>query len=366
LLVGSILAVYANDLPIRTDGVAVIESFLQGPGATMEKSPARAARVEAVLTRLHEVPGVDAAAATSAQVLRGGNWVSWFTPPEGAPDPRVEIDRQSVTAGYYRVLEPQLVAGRLPTEAELAAGTPVLVVSESAARAYWPGGNALGRMLTEYGTSDEYRVVGIVKDVRWYSWDTEIASIYGPYARLSREPLVTLLIRTRGPVAPVIDEALRAIESVDPGFGPSRAASLDDLFLDSVRARRFQAWLFGVFAAAAMVIVGAGIFGLLAMWTARRTKELGIRQALGASRHGLVRLMIREQLAPVVTGLVVGGVLAAWASRFIDAFLYQITVTDLRVWLAAAAVMLATAAVGVLVPAMRASRTDPVQALRLD
>jgi hypothetical protein len=278
----------------------------------------------------------------------------------------VEIDRQSVTAQYYRVVEPQLVAGRLPTQAELAAGAPVIVVSESVARAYWPGGHALGRVLAEFGTADEYRVVGIVKDVRWHSWDTEIASIYGPYARLSREPLVTILMRTRGPVAAVIDEALRAIESVDPAFGPSRAASLDDLFLDSVRARRFQAWLFGSFAAAATVIVGACIFGLLAMWTARRTKELGIRQALGASRHGLVRLMIREQLAPVAVGLTAGGAIAAWATRFIDTFFYEVTVTDPRIWLAAVAVLLTTAAVGVFVPALRASRSDPVQALRLE
>ena len=367
LFVGSILTVYGNDLPIRTSGVALIECFLQGPGATMEKSAVRQARVAATLDRLRQVPGVEVAAATSAQVLRGGNWVSWFQPPADAPNPRIEIDRQSVTAGYYRVLEPRLVAGRLPSDVELENDAPVIVVSERVARAYWPDGLAIGRTLTEQG-GGEYLVVGVVQDVRWYSWDTEIASIYGPYARLSREPMVTILLRTAAGfnTAAVLADAMRAIDSLDPAMNPKRAGELSDLFVDSVRARRLQSWLFGSFAVAAMVVVGVGIFGLLAMATARRTKELGIRQALGSTRRGLIQLFVREQLAPVFVGLVVGGVLAAWAARFVDSFLYRVSAADPRVWLVAASVTLVTAALGVLVPAIRASRTDPVTALRTE
>jgi putative ABC transport system permease protein len=368
LFVGSILSVYANDLPIRTNGVALIECFLQGPGATMQKSAARQARVAALLDRLRQVPGVEAVAATSAQVLRGGNWVSWFTPPPGAPNPRLEVDRQSVTADYYRVLEPRLVAGRLPSDAELATEAPMVVVGERVARAYWHDGNAVGRLLTEQDGAEPYRVVGVVRDVRWYSWDTEVGSIYGPYGRLSREPMVTVLLRTAPHVrsAVVMADAMRAIEALDPTLNAKRAGALDDLFVDSVRERRLQAWLFGSFAAGALVVVGVGIFGLLAMATSRRTKELGIRQALGATRRGVVQLFVREQMTSVCVGLLAGAVLAAWAARFVDAFLYRVSSSDPRVWIVAAVLTLTTAALGVLVPAVRARRTDPVQALRND
>ena len=141
---------------------------------------------------------------------------------------------------------------------------------------------------------------------------------------------------------------------------------LDDLFVDSVRPRRFQAWLFGSFAAAGLAIVGVGILGLLAMATARRVKEVGIRHALGATPLGIVGMLLREQLLPVVVGLAAGAAISAWAVALVEKYVYQITTHDARVWAAAAALIITTAAIGALVPAVRASRTNPVQALRLE
>jgi putative ABC transport system permease protein len=174
------------------------------------------------------------------------------------------------------------------------------------------------------------------------------------------------LIRTQGRAGPVISEALRAIGQADPLVKPTRAATLNDVFVDSVRPRRLQAWLFGSFAAAGLVIVGVGILGLLAMSTARRLREIGIRRALGERPIGIVRLLLREQLMPVVAGLAAGGVISALAVTLVEKYLYRITIHDPRVWGTAAALMLTTAAVGSLVPAVRASRTDPATALRIE
>jgi len=279
---------------------------------------------------------------------------------------RIEVDRQSVTRDYYRLLQPRLVAGRLPTDDELANDAPVIVVSERLARAYWRDGQALGNTLVEFDGTEPYRVIGIVKDVRWFSWDRDVPSFYVPYARTTREPTVTLLIRTSSNTARVIADTLKALEAADPLLKPRRAAPLDDLFVDSVRKRRFQAWLFGSFAIGGLIVVGTGIFGLLAMATARRTRELGIRQALGSTQADLVRLLTAEQLRPVFAGIVVGGLVVFWAVRFVEGFLYRVTSGDPRVWAVAALVTLATAGLGVMVPALRASRTDPVQALRVE
>jgi ABC-type antimicrobial peptide transport system permease subunit len=120
------------------------------------------------------------------------------------------------------------------------------------------------------------------------------------------------------------------------------------------------------FAFASLCVVGLGIFGQLAMSTARRTREFGIRMACGATRGGVARLILREQLVPVIAGLVAGGIAATWAVQFLGAYLYQVTSSDPRVWIAAVGLIVATAAAGTLVPALRASRVDPTEALRAE
>jgi hypothetical protein len=279
----------------------------------------------------------------------------------------------AVTGEFYRILEPQIDAGRLPTDAELATNAPVLVVSEGVANQYWPGASAIGRTLVDGGRSATkeparaFTVVGVVRDVRWAAWDErDLPTIYGPYALLARPREATLLIRSTAGISQLAGNALRVIGETDPLVRVDSVAMLDALFVDSVRPRRFRAWLFGSFAFASLCVAGLGIFGQLAMSTARRTREVGIRMSFGATPAGIARLILREQLAPVVAGLVAGGIVAAWAVRFVAANLYQVTSFDARVWSAAVGLIVLTAAAGTLVPAVRASRVNPTETLRVD
>lgn len=364
-LVGSLLAVYANDHPVRTDGVVAVKVHFQGPGASMDVSNPRTARARAIRERLMQVPGVSAVGATAAQVLVGGGAMSWFVPPASTTHPP-NIDTWPVTEGFYDALEPELVAGRLPTNDELRSGAPLIVVSERVAHAYWPGASALGQTLTDQPTKEPFTVVGVVKDVRWSSWDTESPVIYAPYSRVGRAPWVTIFLRTHANSGRVIDDALQAIEQRDPMTSVPAAATLDELFRETVSLRRFQSWLFGGFAAAALLVVGVGILGLLGMSVARRTKEVGIRCALGATPRMVTTLMVREPLAAVIGGLIVGGVIAAWAVGFVESYLYQLTTTDPRIWGTATVLIAAMASIGTLIPAVRASRVDPLKALRME
>ena len=371
LVVSSLLTVYAQTPAITTGGAITIEANFLGTGPVRQfgrVSPERAVRVSAVLDRLRLLPGVESVAATAAELLDGGSSAPWFRVPATATRGRLNTDMQAVTADYYHVVQPQLVAGRLPTEAELAHDGLVIIVSEGVARKYWPDTTALGQTLQDNGTNGKdgqtFTVVGVVKDVRWWSWDQETAQIYGPYALLARSPLPTFLIRTSANTGRVTQDALGAISNVDPLLKPIRAAMLDDLFVDSVRPRRFQAWLFGSFAFASLFVAGIGIFGQLAMSTVRRTREVGVRLACGATPVRIVRLLVTEQLGPVAIGLAAGGLLAAWTVSFLKSYLYQLTAYDARVWTAAIALMLATAAIGALLPALHASRIDPTVALR--
>jgi hypothetical protein len=364
-LVGSLLTVYAKSQPIQVTGVVAVDVMLQGPGATMAVSPERAQREQMVRARLAQVPGVMAVGATGAQVLKGGGEQPEFEPPAGTKIPENQ-DMWAVTEGFYDVIAPQVVAGRLPTRDELRVAAPLLVVSERVAQSYWPGRSALGQTLIHWQSKAAFTVIGVVKDVRWLAWDVESPIIYAPYASASRAPWLTYFIRTNSNIGRVTQDAIRAIEEADRLARPRRAGSLDTIFRESVSLRRFQSWLFGGFAAAALVVVGVGIFGLLAMSTARRTKEVGIRCALGATPNSVATLILREQTLAVVAGLVTGGAVAAWAVRFVRGYLYELTVSDPRIWLSAVALILLTAFAGALVPALRASRIDPLTALRVD
>jgi predicted permease len=368
LLVSSILAVYANDRAIRTEGVVVIDGSLSGPGAgaIRRKSSERPARIAPILDRIRRVPGVNAVGLTSADLLDGSTGESWFARPAGANKARLPVQVQGVTGDYYRVVRPQLIAGRLPTDAEVASNARIVVVGESVARAYWPNVAATGQTIAESDDPEPYLVIGVVRDVRWSSWDAEVGSIYGPYALLARSPHLTVLIEASGQTGQVLAHALRAFREADPYVQAQRAAPLDALFVESVRPRRFQSWLFGSLGVAGLVVVGVGILGLIAMSTARRTKEIGIRYALGSTRGGVVLLILREPLTSVIVGLVAGGLISAWAATLVSSYLYGVAASDVRVWASAATTIVTTAAIGALVPAIKASNAPPVTALRVE
>jgi predicted permease len=364
-LVGSLLIVYSKDRPIQVAGVVSLDVFMQGPGATMDVSPERTAREERLRERLSRIPDVSAVGATAAQVLKGGGAMTWFLAPAGTRHPE-NIDTWAVTPGFYDVLQPEVVTGRVPNYDELRTHAPLIVVSERAAQAYWPGRSAVGGTLTDQQTKEPFTVIGVVKDVRWTAWDTVSPVIYAPYATVSRAPWLSYFLRTQGNTGRVADAAVQAIEETDRFVRTTRVETLDAMFKESVSLRRFQSWLFGGFAAASLVVVGVGVFGLLAMSTARRTREVGIRCALGATPTSVARLIVREQAAAVIGGLILGGATAAWAVRFVKGYLYELTVADPRIWGSAIGLILLTALIGTLVPALRASRIDPLKALRTD
>ncbi len=369
-LVGSLLTVYGRDRAITSHGVVVIEGNLRGPGGEMGTSPERQPRGERIVEQLRRVGGVTGATLVAAQLLKNGGWGAAFRSPDRSFLIK-DADMWAVMPGFYDMLGFRVIEGRVHTDAELRSNAPLVVISQQVARAYWPNGSAVGETLSHEPPLKSvfykmpFTVIGVVAEVPWFAWDRESPIFYVPYG-FGQSPFLTFLLQTDGRQGPAIDESLRAIAQADPKVRVNLAAPLDTLFRDSISLRRFQSWLFGGFAAAALAVAGVGILGLLAMSSARRTKEIGIRCALGATPAGVRRLLVGEQLAAVVTGLVAGGAIAAWAVGFVESYVYQLSVADPRIWMAAAALILVTAGLGALLPAVRASRIDPVRALRVD
>ncbi|HET9369517.1 MAG TPA: ABC transporter permease, partial [Vicinamibacterales bacterium] len=352
LVIGSLWWAFRQD-PGFSPGQTAVVDLSAGAGTLAERND----RFRIAVARLRELPGVTHVGVVAGPFLRRG----WRVPPLNDPALRRE---QLVTVGgdFFEMLGLGAIEGRLPTPQELSSSAPVAVVSDRIARRMWPGETAVGRVLA--GSSFQYQVIGVVPDARFSGLDdSSRGQIYWPIGSGLGS---TILVAGATPGDETLRRVLEAIRAAGPASGVTRATTVDRTFTELLRRRLFVAWFYGLFAASALVIVGVGILGLVAMSTAARTREIGIRSSLGATGDRLVRGLVAEQLAPVAAGLAMGGVIAAWAVTYLRSTLYEFSIYDTRLWSIAAAALLLTATVGALIPAVRAARIDPVRALRTD
>jgi len=354
LLVSSLWLVWRQDPGYRVDQTLVFD-FSPGAGP----GPERLARVSDFVDATRRLPGVEQVGAIGAAFLHSSSLSPGIDPPPGAE--RVDAQAIPVAGDALAILGLQPIEGRLLTADEVRPDGQAIVVSERIAKAYWPGRSSIGQTV-QGAQGRTWTVVGVVPDARYGALDaSRYGQIYRPYVAF---PYSSLLILTHSP-----SQTLRAVinESthVGGGFGITRAVTMTQALGQSIGLRIFRAWLFGGFALVALVITSVGILGIVAMTSSRRTRELGIRVALGAPRAAVVRLLVREQLLAVLVGLAGGGIVAAWVVRFVRGYLYQFTPFDVRLWAVGAATVVVSALVGALIPAVRASRVDPIVSLRV-
>jgi len=355
LIVGSLIDVWQEPVGFDRRAVAISLRLRRAPQAGGVED------VAAMLERVRRVPGVESAGVMDAMLLQNAMQGSQVEPP--ASIQATDVGGVPITPGFFDVARPTLVAGRYPTASELQAGT-ALAVSSMVAGEFWPGAPAVGQTLTANGAT--LTVVGVVEDARYMSWDFAEGVIYEPYSTLGHSRTPNLFVRGVHGADPPIADVLAAIGSLGSWVQATRVDPLDELLAQSIRDRRFNAWLFGAFSGGALAIVLTGLLGLVAMTAAQRTREVGVRMALGATPDRVVGLLVRETAGAVVIGIVSGGLVSIWAARYLKASMYQMGVYDPRLWTAATAAMLIAAGIGAFVPALRASRIDPVRALRVD
>jgi predicted permease len=390
LLVGSLLRVQANDMGYDADRVVIAElgvamwlddEALRGDWAAMRARTRE--RLASFLEDLRGLPDVEAAGAADVDVLVGSlTYNSRFDPvgrdasaERGHPPGSLTVGASGglnvpVTPGFFEAARVTIIAGRLPTDDELRTGAPVVAVSRSFARQNFEDGRAVGQFVAHKPARPglpPFEIVGVVEDQRIATWDAPATStVFTPYARFGGNIDPVVFARGVRGGRPLADAVLRLADRERPGLRPVRVQTAAAMLGDSIRARRLQSWLFGAFAVSGLVLAGVGLFGLVAMTMARRTREVGIRMALGASRDRLVAGLVREQLTPVLLGLVAGVALAAVLVRFLESYLYELSIYDARVWGLAMAMVVATTLTGALIPSWRASQVDPNRALRVD
>jgi predicted permease len=283
-------------------------------------------------------------------------------PPQGRTGFRT--DYNAVDGGYFETIGMPIVQGRTFTRADGPDAPGVLIVNETMARRYWPEGDALGATVRIGGTDRE--IVGIARDARYYSLREDPRPfLYVPHAQ-SYQGSTTLHVRSAGEPGAVAALMMRELQALDPNVPLLAPASLENRITMALLPQRMGAALIGVFGALGLVLAAVGLYGILAYSVSQRTREIGVRLALGAHAGNVLRLVVRQGVGLLVLGLAVGLVLAFAATRLLAGFLLDVSPTDPVTFLTVCLILGATALLASYLPARRAARVDPMVALRAE
>ena len=323
----------------------------------------------AALQRLRELPGATAVGGVDYQALSGVANDTTFE-VEGRPvlagtqlpDEEIRI----VTPGWFEAMGIRLLRGREPQETDTADKAPVAVINRSFARKHWPTDDALGRRLRLTGDPRWWTVVGVVGDVREFGLDAEVRpTMYFPFDQRPNDTL-SLVVRSKAPAQEVLRGAQQVLLAIDPLATAYQAQPVSEMLAASLAQRAFALKLLQGFATLALMLAGLGLYGVLAYTVTQRTREIGVRMALGARPAQALALVARESAAVVGAGLLLGLAGALAMARVFATLLFEVGPADPPALVAALLVLGAVALVATPLPARRAALVDPAIALRAE
>jgi putative ABC transport system permease protein len=366
LLLRSFARVIAADAGFRADGV--LTAIVPLPRTRFPEEAQRAAIVRRLVEAARALPGAQAASATLPLL---GGWQSSFRlegRPEPLPGQLPSADIARVMPDYFRAMGVRVREGRVFTERDTADLTPVAIVDETFVRSHYPGESALGKRL-RFGALDDAKarwieIVGVVAHVKNYGVDEDSrVEVYLPYEQ-SPVSGVTLVVRSEGDPAAMAAPLRAAVRAVDPELPLYAVRTLPELVSDRTAQRRLAVMLISVFATVALLLAAVGIYGVMSYAVAQRTQEIGIRMALGAEREEILRMVLRHGTLMAVSGVALGLLASFVLARLITSLLFQTSAADPPTFSVVPLVLIAVAVLACYVPARRATRVDPLVALR--
>ena len=360
---------------VGADSSNVLTFWITPSEARIPAGSGSARYVGRVLDAMSRVPGVVSASVDGGAPLAGTARgllyiVGQPTPPVYEAPP---VLRHYISPNHFATLRIPLKRGRVFTDRDAEGAPKVTVISEGAAQKFWPNEDPIGRRVwfsgsSAFGSADSSaEIVGIVGDVMYEPLDRQPnrASFYTPYTQFTYASRIVFLRTTGDPLA-MVPAARTALQSVDPDVAMRDVQTLDEIVNGSWARTRFEARLFGGFGIAALLLAASGIFAVLAYAVANRTREFGVRIALGAKREHVMRVVLGEGLAFPVIGILVGIAGAFAATRVLRSSLYEVSPLEPRVFVGTVLLLLLAAVLACLIPAWRATRANPMEAIRAE
>jgi len=368
LMLKSFMRMRAVDPGFRTEKILTMTVDL--PDASYPTVTAIQAFDSSILTKLSNLPGVVAAGAVNFMPLQPVLISGDFTLDGGRKLPRdYNVAKPDVSPDYFRVMGIRFLKGRGFTDQDNSSAPGVVIISQSVARTLWAGQDPIGQRITmedEPKPKDWLTIIGIVDDVRQRLTGRPLPAIYQPYQQVTRPFFLShmsFVVRTAEQPQSVATGMRGVLHDVDK-YQPVSIAALTDLAGASTAETWFQARLISTFSILALFLAAIGIYGVLAYAVTERTREIGIRMALGAKKSDITRMLLKRTLALVLAGVALGSCGAMVLTRVLAKFLFEVKPNDPATFLSVAAILAATGIIAGMLPAQRATKVDPVVALR--
>lgn len=356
------------DPGFHTDHVLTMQL---APPARYPDAQSRADFLERVLTRISELPDVQAAGSTQTTFEPGATMTTRAQIEGRVSEPGgiMQVNIRHVTPGYVDATRVRIVDGRPINSGDRMGAPMVAMVSQSFARRYWPGHNAVGRRVRRVLSAGNGRwmtVTGVVGDVMDSGLGEDLGpTLYVPYFQQNTPVArISLTIRAKSDPLSIANTVRRAIWAVDPVQPIDRVRTLESALADSVAQPRFRTLLTGVFGFCGLALACIGVYGVAAYGARERTREIGVRMALGADRRQVIRFLFRRSVAPILLGTVSGLVGTGLLMRGVTSLLYKPNAADAAYVIGAVVILLLCAACATLLPAGRAARVPPSEAIR--
>ena len=337
------------------------------------RTPAQsAAYYQSLLERLKSLPSVTAVGATTAMPM--SELAGDFSRPywrEGEADPGGNAPKagmRMVTPDYFKAMGTAVLKGRAFTEQDRPDTPPVIVVNETLARQVWPGGDAVGKRLVIWFNRGRfpYEVVGVARDTKFYGLKSQARpEVFFAHAQ---DPYLVMNVVVRAATAPqqLINQLRREVLALDPAQPAHSIITMEEMIAHSIAPDRFALLLLGVLALIALALAGVGIYGVMAYAVAQRTREIGVRMALGAQAGDVLRMLIGQGMKSALAGMAVGMVAASALTRLLKKLLFDVGATDPLTFIVIASLLACVALLACWIPARRATKVDPMVALHCE